>query len=45
MYIYIYIHVYLYLFIYIRGWHPVAPPILAYSMLKKVLSPAREYMF
>ena len=37
IYIYIYIHI-------SRGWQPVVPPFLAYSMLKKVLSHAREYI-
>ena len=45
IYIYIYTYIYIYIYIYIsRGWHPVVPPCLAYSMLKKVLSPAREYI-
>ena len=43
-----YIHVYIYIYIYIyisRGWPPVVPRFLAYYMMKKVFSPAREYMF
>ena len=35
----------IYIYIFPRGWNPVVPPILAYAMLKKVCSPAREYMF
>ena len=45
IYIYIYISIYICIYIYIWGWQPVVPPLLAYSMLKKVFSPAREYMF
>ena len=36
---------YIYIYIYIRGWHPVVPRLLAYYMMKKVFSPAREYIF
>ena len=43
--IYIYIYIYVYLHIYIWGWHPVVPRFVACSMLKKVFSPAREYIF
>ena len=44
-YIYIYIYICIYIYIYIWGWSLHASPFLAYSMLKKVFSPAREYMF
>ena len=41
---YIYIYTYIYIYIYMRKVSACVP-FLAYSMLKKVFSPAREYMF
>ena len=44
--VYKYICIYIYIYIHIsRGWQPGVPRFVAYSMMKKVLSPAREYMF
>ena len=40
-----YVFIYIYIYIYTRGWQPVVPRFLAYSMMTKVLSPAREYIF
>ena len=49
VYIYIYtnIYIYIYTYIYIYIWerHPVAPPLLPYSMLKKCVSPRRDAPF
>ena len=41
----IYIYIYIYIYLFSRGCPAVVPPLLAYAMLKKVLSPAREHMF
>ena len=48
MYIYIYVYIYIYIYIYIyflEGGTLWCRDFLAYSMLKKVFSPAREYTF
>ena len=45
MYVYTYTYIYIYIYIYMRERTLVGTPCLAYSTLKKVLPPAREYMF
>ena len=47
MYIYIYIYIYTYIYIYIYIWQKpaVVTPFLAYVMLKKMFSPARDAPF
>ena len=39
------VYVYIYIYIYPREKHPVAPPLLAYSMMEKCVSPERNAPF